>query len=360
MPTYAIIIPTLNEANNVTRLTERLHKLLQHLDWEVIFVDDNSTDGTLQELHTLAKNSSHVRYIRRLGRRGLASACIEGMMSTTATYMAIMDADLQHDESKLLDLFALLSSGEATVAVASRYTGGGSTGEWEQSRVSMSKFATKLAKKSLYVPCSDPMSGFFAIHRDIIDKSAEGLQRRGFKILLDILTTKDLPLILREVPYTFRERTEGSTKLSYSVMFDFAWLLLQKYMRQMAYIRFIIFCCIGLSGVLVHLAVLGALHIGMDISFIMAQSIATFGAMTSNYILNNTITFAEQKLVGKNLLIGYVKFVASCLLGAFINVAVAEFFRQQGVYWMFDACLGIIAGSFINYAFSRFFIWKNA
>ena len=232
VPTYAVIIPTLNEARNVTALAERLEKVLEHLDWEAVFVDDGSTDGTVDELRSLALRTPRVRFLRRVGRRGLASACVDGMMSTAAEYLAVMDADLQHDENLLPAMFDALASGEANLAVGSRYLEEGGTGAWDKKRVGLSKLATWVADKSMKVRCSDPMSGFFALHRDIIDAVAEKVQSRGFKILFDILTQPEQSLAVREFPYVFRERAAGRTKLSCSVMADFARLLLTRILSR--------------------------------------------------------------------------------------------------------------------------------
>jgi dolichol-phosphate mannosyltransferase len=359
MSTYAVIIPTLNEAGNVTTLAERLEKVLEGLDWEAVFVDDGSTDGTAEELRTLALRTPRVRFLRRVGRRGLASACVDGMMSTAADYLAVMDADLQHDENLLPAMFDALASGQANLAVASRYVEGGGTGSWDKNRVGLSKLATWLAGKSMKVRCTDPMSGFFALRQDIIGAVAEKVQSRGFKILFDILTQPGPALSIKEFPYVFRERMVGSTKLSYTVMMEFAWLLSSRFLSRLAYAQFAMFCVVGLSGVGVHLLVLFLLHRRLGLSFLAGQTIATVCAMTSNYLLNNQVTFGEQRLRGgKALLAGYGKFAAACAVGAFANIASAEFLQINGVFWWLAACVGTVMGAFINYFFSRFFIWK--
>ena len=359
MATYAVIIPTLNEAHNVTALVERLEKVLAHLDWEAVFVDDGSTDGTVEELRDLARHSPKVRFLRRVGRRGLSSACVDGLMSTAAEHLAVMDADLQHDENLLPAMFGALASGEANLVVASRYLEGGGTGTWDKNRVGLSKLATWAASKSMKVRCTDPMSGFFALRREIIDLVAEKVQSRGFKILFDILTQPELNLCIREFPYVFRERTMGQTKLSWAVMADFAWLLLTRLLSRFIYAQFAMFCLVGFLGVGVHLSVLFLLHRKLGLPFLPGQSIATLCAMTSNYILNNRLTFGEHRLRGgKALLTGYGKFVVACTVGAFANVASAEFLQAQGVFWWLAACVGTVIGACINFFFARFFIWK--
>jgi len=212
MVDYAVIVPTLNEKDNIIPTVERLESVLSGMNWEVIFVDDDSTDGTWQQILKLAAQKPHVRMIRRVNRRGLSSACVEGMLATSAQYIAVMDADLQHDAAILPQMFAALVNNEATVTVGSRYCDNGGVGEWDKTRAKMSQLATVLASKILLTPCSDPMSGFFALNRGIIDEIASDISLSGFKILFDILTTKGIPLKVKEIPYVFCTRIHGTTK----------------------------------------------------------------------------------------------------------------------------------------------------
>lgn len=359
MAEYAVIIPTLNEKDNVAEIAGRIRSLFPADDWELIFVDDNSRDGTLEELYKLARQDSRIRYIRRVGRRGLASACVEGMLSSTAPCLAVLDADLQHDETKLPQMFAILKAGQANLVVASRYLKEGGTGSWNATRTRISKLATWLAGKCLRFPCTDPMSGFFALHRDLIDKSAEDIQSRGFKILFDLLTQRDLQIKLHEIPYTFKERTAGETKLGFSVMVDFLWLLLSRYIGRFVYAEFVMFCIVGLTGVGVHLSSLFILHDLLEKSFLISQSAATLVAMSSNYALNNLITFRQNRLTGKKYLLGYAQFIAACTLGALGNIAVADFLNRQGIHWSLAASAGVAFGAIINFFFAKFFVWKK-
>ncbi len=359
MVDFAIIVPTYNEKGNVSELAKRLEKLFAGKSWELIFVDDDSKDGTLDELHTLARQYTYIRYIRRVGRRGLASACVEGMLSTTATYLAVMDADLQHDENKLLQMFDLLQSKEANLVVGSRYLEEGGMGSWDAKRVGISRFATTLAHKCMQVPCSDPMSGFFALHRDIIDTVATKIQVRGFKILFDILTQPNINLTIKEVPYVFKERQVGETKLGVPVILDFLRLLLFKYASWLIHIEFIMFCLVGLLGVLVHLVSLYIfLHV-FGFSFLAGQSLATLIAMFSNYVCNNLFTFQEKRLRGKAFAIGFGKFGIACALGAFVNIATADFLNDHGLYWLLSATSGVVIGSIINFFFARYIVWRK-
>ncbi|WP_332639208.1 glycosyltransferase, partial [Escherichia coli] len=134
--------------------------------------------------------------------RGLSSACIEGMCATAAPFVAVIDGDLQHDETllpKMLD--ALEGDGGLDVAIGSRFVDGGGTGEWDDDRVAKSAFATKLSRRVLKADLSDPMSGFFMIRTEIVRGLVPTLSAIGFKILLDIMTASPRPLKFLELPY---------------------------------------------------------------------------------------------------------------------------------------------------------------
>lgn len=157
----AIIVPILNEAANIQPLIEKIGTVLTGYDAEIIFVDDGSTDGSLEILESIAAANRSIRVIRRIGRRGLSSAVVEGFLSTVAPVVAVMDGDLQHDESVLPAMIAALQSGEADLAYGSRYAGGGSVGDWAADRLMISNVATRMAGSVMKTPLSDPMSGFF-------------------------------------------------------------------------------------------------------------------------------------------------------------------------------------------------------
>ena len=165
LPTLSVVVPTFNERDNVARLYRKLEAALAGIAWEVIFVDDNSPDGTWDVVRGLAQQDRRVRCIRRIGRRGLSGACIEGILASSAPYAAVMDADLQHDETQLPKMLALLQSGQAELVVGSRYVEGGSADSFDRSRAGASAFATSIAKRVLGVSIADPMSGFFMIRR---------------------------------------------------------------------------------------------------------------------------------------------------------------------------------------------------
>src|SRR5690349_751248 len=155
-PELTIVVPTFNERTNVPLLVARLQRTLEGIDWEVIFVDDDSPDGTAAAVRALGENDARVRCIRRIGRRGLAGACLEGMLASQARFVAVIDADLQHDETLLTEMLARLKPGDVDLAVASRYVGAGSAAGLAGRRSSYSRWSTALAKRLLRVELSDP------------------------------------------------------------------------------------------------------------------------------------------------------------------------------------------------------------
>src|SRR6478672_5609017 len=216
-PQLAVIVPTFNERDNVTTLFGRLEATLAGVNWEVIFVDDNSPDGTWDLVRALARQDSRVRCIRRIGRRGLSGACIEGILASSAPCAAVIDADLQHDETQLPSMLALLEGGEADLVVGSRYIAGGSSESLNKQRAGISALATEVAKRVLRIRIADPMSGFFMIRRDRFEQLAPQLSTQGFKILLDIVATARGDLRIKEIPYSFGSRLHGESKLDSTV-----------------------------------------------------------------------------------------------------------------------------------------------
>jgi dolichol-phosphate mannosyltransferase len=255
----AVIVPTFNEGENVGPLVQRLAFALQGITWEAIFVDDGSTDDTVSVLTSIALVDPRVRLIRRVGRRGLSTAVVEGMLASVAPVLAVIDADLQHDERLLPKLLKDVTDNGADIAVGTRYADGGSTGSWQHARLRMSRFATSLAAKLLRVRLSDPMSGFFAIRRDAFLASLPNLSSLGYKIMLDIVASAPRPLAVREEPYQFRPRLAGKSKLDAAIAFEYALLLADKTIGHYVPLRLMMFLGVGALGLVVNLALLAIL-----------------------------------------------------------------------------------------------------
>jgi dolichol-phosphate mannosyltransferase len=359
LPELSVVVPTFNERDNVTVLYRRLDATLKGVAWEVVFVDDNSPDGTWQVVRGLARQDSRVRCIRRIGRRGLSGACIEGILASSAPYAAVIDADLQHDESQLPKMLGLLQGGEAELVVGSRYIEGGSADSFNKQRAGASQLATEVAKRVLGVQVKDPMSGFFMIRRDRFEQLAPQLSTQGFKILLDIIATARGELRTVEVPFTFGARQHGESKLDSMVALDFLGLVLAKLTNDVVSLRFLLFAMVGSIGLIVHLATLFIAHQIFGVAFPEAQAAGALVAMTSNFILNNFLTYRDQRLKGFAILRGLLLFYLVCSVGLFANVGVAfSVYDQEPIWWLAGAA-GALMGVVWNYAMSGLFVWRK-
>jgi dolichol-phosphate mannosyltransferase len=359
LPVVSVVVPTFNERDNVPKLYRKLEAALSGISWEVIFVDDNSPDKTWEVVRDLALQDGRVRCIRRVGRRGLSGACIEGILASSAPYAAVIDADLQHDETRLPKMLSLLEQGDVDLVVGSRYIEGGSAGSFEWHRAGASTLATEVAKRVLGVRIADPMSGFFMIRRDRFEQLAPKLSTQGFKILLDIVATAHGELRAVEVPYTFGSRLHGESKLDSVVALDFLGLVLAKFTNDLVSLRFLLFAMVGGSGLFVHL---GTLFVGLklfDLPFAAAQALGAFVAMTTNFVLNNFLTYRDQRLKGFGILGGLLAFYLVCSVGLFANVGVAfSVYDKEPIWWLAGAA-GALMGVVWNYAMSGLFVWRK-
>ena len=352
-----VVVPTFSERDNVPLLIDRLNIALNGIDWEVIFVDDDSPDGTAAYIRDIAQTHARVRCIRRIGRRGLSTACMEGILASCAPYVAVMDADLQHDETVLPKMLNEIEQNGADVVVGTRYAAGGSVGEWNESRKKMSQLATLVSGSILKQPVSDPMSGFFMLRRTVLDDTVRGLSGLGFKILLDILATARQPLKVAEVSYHFRDRFAGESKLDEMVIWEFGMLLADKTIGRYVPVRFVAFSLIGLAGVLVHFSVLSLFYKVFQLNFVPAQSIATAAAMVFNFSLNNILTYRDRRLKGWSWIKGLFSFMISCGLGAVSNVGIATYLFAIRTEWVIAALAGILVGAVWNYAVTQLYTW---
>jgi dolichol-phosphate mannosyltransferase len=359
LPDLSVVVPTFNERDNVTALYRKLEATLRGIAWEVVFVDDNSPDGTWDVVRSLARRDSRVRCVRRIGRRGLSGACIEGILASSAPFAAVMDADLQHDETQLPKMLALLQNGEAELVIGSRYIAGGSADSFNRQRAGASALATELAKRVLGVRVADPMSGFFMIRRDRFEQLAPQLSVQGFKILLDLIATAHGELRTVEVPYSFGARLHGESKLDSMVALDFLGLVLAKFTRDVISLRFLLFAMVGGIGLFVHLGTLFVAHQILAFPFPEAQAAGALIAMTSNFILNNFLTYRDQRLKGAAILRGLLAFYLVCSVGLFANVGVAfSVYDQEPIWWLAGAA-GALMGVVWNYAMSGLFVWRK-
>ncbi len=358
MPEISIVVPTLSEAGNVPELHARIARALANEDWELIFVDDDSPDGTAEVVRDLAQRDRRVRCIQRIGRRGLSSAVVEGALSSSAPLLAVMDGDLQHDESILPNLIDEVRSRDLDLAIGSRYVEGGSVRGWERRRALMSRLATRLARGLVPSELRDPMSGYFVVRSPVVRETARGLSGYGYKVLLDLFASARRPLRYVEVPYAFGRRSRGESKLDSLVVWEYLMLIADKRFGSLIPPRLLLFAVVGGSGVVTHYTVLSLLFLGAGAPFALSQASATAAAMTSNFFLNNWLTYRDRRLHGFGLLRGLASFYLVCSLGALANIGVAAYAFAQRTHWALSAAIGILVGLLWNYLATARFTWR--
>ncbi len=360
-PSLSIVIPTYNERENISKIVTRLKKTLKGINHEIIFVDDNSPDGTSDEIKSFINNKSGINLIHRIGRRGLSGAVIEGIYAAKAELVSVMDCDLQHDESKILDMLDLFSSNiSLDIVIGSRFTESGEISEKAFSKIRElgSKITTLLIKKILNIKSTDPLSGFFMVKKETFLKSSDNLQTQGFKILADFLATSGKNIEIKEIGYKFKNRVVGESKMSFLTVLEFIGLVLSQIFKGRVSIRFILFCMVGLSGIFVQLLITGFAMLLIN-KFPTSQTLGIVAAMTSNYFLNNIITFQERKLRSFDLIRGLFSFYLICSLGALINIATASYFFGFSSNWLISSFLGACFGAVWNFTLSSIFTWKS-
>ena len=360
-PSLSIVIPTFNEKENISRILEKLNKTLKGVKHEIIFVDDNSPDGTSKEIRSFAKNSTKIHLIHRIGRRGLSGAIIEGVFSSNYELVAVMDCDLQHDDTKLLDMIDLFSrTASLDVVIGSRFTETGEISDKAFSKIRElgSKITTLLIKKILNIKSTDPLSGYFMVKKQTFLRHADSLQTQGFKILADFLATSGKEIEVKEIGYKFKNRMAGESKMSFLTALELIGLVVSQVLRGRVSIRFILFCMVGLSGIIVQLFITGFAMLLIN-QFPTSQTLGIIAAMTSNYFLNNYITFQERRLKSLDLIRGLFSFYLICSLGAFANIAVATYVFGFSSNWLISSFIGALFGAVWNFTLTSIFTWKS-
>ena len=354
----AVIIPTFNEAGNVVPLLDKLSIALAAYHWEAIFVDDNSPDGTADLVRKIGQKDTRVRVVHRIGRRGLSSAVVEGMLATSAPILAVVDGDLQHDETALPKMIAAIESDEADIAIGTRYAKGGSVGDWNKLRHRASQGATWLGQKLLRVPISDPMSGFMAIKRETLMAALPRLSGVGFKILLDIVASLPTPPRIAEVPYVFRSRLNGESKADSMIALEYISLLIDKTIGRFIPTRLVSFLAVGGLGVVVHLSVLGT-ALALGATFLNGQFAAVVTAIAFNFYLNNRFTYRDRRLKGWKMLAGLLSFYLVSAVGAVANIGIGNWVHQMDSQWWLAGMAGVVVGAVWNFAASSFVTWRK-
>lgn len=357
-PEISIVIPTYNERSNIGPLVEAVGKALGDVPWEMIVVDDDSPDHTFSEVSRLAREEPRLRCLRRVGRRGLASAVIEGALVANGRVIAVMDADFQHDERILRPMYEKLVGTGADIVVGTRYAEGGGIGEWDATRARMSDFATRMACVLVGNQTTDPMSGFFMVRREVFASVIYDLSQQGYKILLDIISSSSTPLRIEEVAYVFRTRQAGESKISIMVLAEFLFLIIEKLTHGLIPPRFALFSIVGGFGLGVHLAVLNTLKL-FGFEFLPSQIAAIGVSMISNFIMNNEFTYRDRRLTGFSFLSGLILFCLVCSFGALANVGVAEIAIHRVDNWSIAGLFGAIMGAVFNFSAATSLVWRR-
>jgi dolichol-phosphate mannosyltransferase len=354
----SIIVPTYNERDNITPLIERIDHAMSPRDYEVVFVDDNSRDGTAELINSLS-GQYPVRALVRKDERGLATAVIHGIEHSEGGTIVVMDADLQHPPEVIPALLNKIESG-ADIAIASRYVEGGRMKEWGLVRRIISKVAIMLAR--LLLPATrkvkDPMSGFFALKRQALGKSR--LKPTGYKILLEILIEGKFQKAA-EVPFTFENRSLGESKLNAHQQIEYLKHLFSLMWRAGELLRFIKFCLVGASGVGVNLGIFWLLTRlgGMGEKDFLALAIAIEVSIITNFTLNEFFTFRDRRTPGASFFIRLLKFNVICIAGAGVQAGIyALLHHALGVYDLVSNLIGIIIAMLWNYLLNTWLTWK--
>ncbi len=358
MPELTVVIPTFNECNNIRPLVQAVFSALEGIDAELIFVDDDSPDSTPRQVRELSRTDSRVRLVHRINRRGLSSAAVEGMLASTAPYLAVMDGDMQHDETVLPAMLRRLRTGDVDIVVGTRLHEGGSMGELPPARTALSHLGRRLSALACHAEVSDPMSGFFALRRQYLDEVVRSLSCVGFKILVDLLASSKRPVRVEEIGYVFRSRLHGSSKLDLVVGFEYLELLLDKLAGGWIPVRYVLFGMVGASGVVAQLVLIRLLLYLGHLTFDAAQVTSSLLVIVLNYAGNNRITFRHRRLRGWRWLRGLALFALACSLGLYLNLRVASGLLALGVLWPLASLAGVLIASVWNYSVGAILVWR--
>jgi dolichol-phosphate mannosyltransferase len=360
MPALSLIIPTLNEHDNLLPLISKIKSTLEGVDWEVVFVDDASHDGTIEEILRLNGMDSRIRFIERINRRGLSSACIEGIMTSSAPLVAVMDADHQHDETLLCGMLDIMrDQSDIDLVIASRFVDGGGVGDWNRQRLALSYLGRWLSGHIFPPGVSDPMSGFFMVRRQFFWRLAPQIHGRGFKILVDMLASSKGDCKFVELPYQFGRRHSGESKLSFLVGTEFVELVVDKTFGRFLPARLIRFIMVSGFGMLIHLAMLSALHLGAEVTFWKAQVVSAFFVIFARFSLSYLFTYSDHMFRWGQAVLGLLSFCVFCSGGLLINMSIALNIYDRGGSWMLAGALGGVVGAVWNYSTSTSLTWRG-
>lgn len=356
VPSVSIVTCTYNEAGNIGHLVAEITAAMGGVSWELIVVDDNSPDGTADAARALGAHDGRIHVIQRMDVRGLASAAVAGFDAARAATLVLLDADLQHDPALIPSLIAALPGRD--LVAACRVLDGAEDG-LSGPRTALSRTANWLVQTLLGARLSDPMTGYFVMTRGFYDGAKKRLSAVGFKILVDLLASSPVKPSVGEVAMRMRARGEGRSKLDARVMADLAALVVDKRSGGIIPARFVLFGFVGASGIIVQVGVFAALkRFGVAVPEI-AQAVAILIAMTSNYVLNNMLTFRDRRLSGQGFVRGWFAFALGCALGSAANLSVFSILHRLFINDILASALGAVVGSISNYFLAKRLTWRT-
>ena len=358
-----IVIPTFNEIKNISTLINQLLIIDFSSDFEIIIVDDNSSDGTAEKVRELVHNDKRIRLINRVGRSGLSSAIKEGCLCASGELVVVIDADGQHEPSYIKKALNCIDSSKVDIVVGSRFKTGSKIRGLSKKRERGSSLANALARLSLYGYYSyltDYMSGFFVFKRKVCLQFIEKIDVNGFKFFYELLAVSKGKFKVNEIPILFKERLHGNSKLDLPVVWDFFISLIHSFIRRIIPRRAVSFALVGSIGVFVQLFTIYFLIGVLNFAFRQVLPVGIIVAASSNFIINNLLTFRKNRLVGKSFFFGLFKFLLVSSLPIIANIGVTNLFYSQLSVNTFISQIGGILVVFIwNYAASSKVVWNN-
>ena len=358
----SIILPTFNERNNILPLLDELLKLSESYEIELIVVDDSSIDGTSSLVRELAKEDRRIRLINRLGRAGLSSAIKEGCLCASGEVLAIMDTDGQHEVSSISKGIKKLIEDKLDFVIGSRFLDKSAIRGLSDARKEGSNLANSLARFSLpgtYNHLTDFMSGCMILDRQSCISFIEKIDVNGFKFFYELLAVSKGKLKGKEIELTFQPRRHGKSKLDVAIVWDFLVSLVHTSLQRTIPRKAISFGFVGATGVVIQLFVVYFSIWFIGIEFKRALPFAVVIAASTNYLINNALTFRSNRLKNKALIIGLIKFLIVSSLPIFANVGLATtFFNYITTNTLLSQLAGIVVVFIWNYAASSKLVWN--
>lgn len=358
----SIVLPTFNELDNVPHVCRELLGLKGRYELELIFVDDDSQDGTADCVRELARHHPEVRLIRRVGRAGLSSAIKEGILDATGDLVVVMDCDGQHEPSTVVEALNCLLETGADLVIGSRFHPYAQILGLSAKRERNSTWANAMARLSLprYRQLTDYMSGFFVCRLQSVFPYVRQIDVNGFKFLYELLAISRGRLLVEEVPLRFQPRLAGESKLNLAVVWDLGISILHTLLFRSVPRRAISFALVGATGIATHFFIYGLARHVLSLSFEWAQTCAVITAATTNFLINNVLTFRFQQLSGLRLLLGLLRYLLVTSMGMVANVGVSSALYHQVAQRPFFALFAGITVDFVwKYAASSKFVWNT-